>query len=167
MSCIFCAIIKEPGKFNNVLYNDDKYIVLLDINPLSKGHILVIPKIHEEMIHNLPDEYLIGSSLLVKRVIKVLDIKKYNILNNNKHIQSIPHVHIHIIPYHDDTDDGLKIDWKVSDIGLKTKEDVLAAYKNTIKNNISQMNIQLEEEDLKNDIEEERDDKERSMCTGE
>ena len=52
--CIFCKIIKNHIPHNRV-YEDDKVVAFLDINPLSKGHILLIPKEHSRWLWDMDD----------------------------------------------------------------------------------------------------------------
>ncbi|MFT4304169.1 MAG: HIT family protein [Candidatus Woesearchaeota archaeon] len=106
MSTIFKKII--DGEIPSVkLYEDDKCISILDINPNNKGHALVIPKIESETITDCPDDILQHIILIAKKIaakqIKELNCHGYNILVNNKPAsgQIIPHLHIHIIPRYD------------------------------------------------------------------
>ncbi|KAF7683887.1 Hit family protein 1 [Astathelohania contejeani] len=108
-NCIFCGIWKSQ---TNVIYKTDNLIVIPDIYPLSEGHMLVIPKEHGETLNDLKDESITGVLPLIKMITSKMGIDKYNILQNNKHIQSVPHVHFHIIPYSSSLN-SLKIDWKV------------------------------------------------------
>jgi len=112
--CIFCKIVKKeiPAK---ILYEDEKTMAFLDINPRSKGHTLVIPKEHYETFEEVPEDVALH---LVKTIKKVLEILKplnyhgYNILSNNKPAagQEVPHLHFHIIPrYRGEKEDVVKL----------------------------------------------------------
>lgn len=122
--CIFCELRKKE---QNILYQTDLLFVLADVNPLSAGHLLVIPKEHAEFLHELSEKSLADVLPTIKRIINVLGLKKYNILQNNGHIQSVPHVHFHIIPYINN-DECLKIKWE----SKKTDE----VYFNTILSDV-------------------------------
>ncbi|MGF1467003.1 MAG: HIT family protein [Sandaracinaceae bacterium] len=97
------------------VHEDDHVLAFLDINPLSRGHVLVIPKERKAFLHELSDEQAaaIGRVLprLARAVLKATGATEYNILQNNgagAH-QAVFHVHFHIIPRHGD--DGLGIGW--------------------------------------------------------
>ncbi|MBO5751700.1 MAG: HIT family protein [Kiritimatiellae bacterium] len=101
--CIFCAI--AAGKIPSFkVYEDDQVLAYLDINPFSKGHTLVIPKVHSAGLLDTSDEIL---SMLVQRVKKVaahlkskLGCDGFNILQNNGEAagQTVGHIHFHIVP---------------------------------------------------------------------
>jgi diadenosine tetraphosphate (Ap4A) HIT family hydrolase len=119
-SCIFCKIIQRQIPSHKLLETDLSY-VFLDINPLNRGHFLVIPKEHSQFMHQLSDESLADLLPTAKKVFYELADKKvakalgppaaYNILQNNGRIanQEVDHVHFHIIPK--DDVGGLGIKW--------------------------------------------------------
>jgi histidine triad (HIT) family protein len=97
------------------VYEDDKVLAFLDINPLSRGHVLVIPKEPAETLDQLSEDSAaaIGRVLprLSRAVMAATGARHYNVLQNNgapAH-QAVFHVHFHIIPKFDDS--GLGIDW--------------------------------------------------------
>ena len=97
------------------VYEDDKVLAFLDINPLSRGHVLIIPKEPAETLDQLSDDSAaaIGRVLprLSRAVMAATGARHYNVLQNNgapAH-QAVFHVHFHIIPKFDDA--GLGIDW--------------------------------------------------------
>jgi len=111
MSCIFCRIIKgEIPCFK--LFESDKTLAFLDINPLSRGHALVIPKYHGEKLADIPDEHLTEVLPVVKKLISATGATDYNVLQNNGTIahQQVPHVHFHMIPKPNNTE-GLGVGW--------------------------------------------------------
>lgn len=101
--CIFCKIVNGeiPSK---IVFEDDTNIAFLDINPISSGHTVVIPKKHYSTIETLPDKELSELFIAVKKVASLihekLDIDGYNIVQNNFRAagQAIKHSHVHIIP---------------------------------------------------------------------
>jgi diadenosine tetraphosphate (Ap4A) HIT family hydrolase len=111
-TCIFCKIVKGEIPSYKLL-ETDLSIAFLDINPLSKGHALVVPKYHCEKMHQLPDEYLADAMPVAKKIVEALqtDDLNYNILQNNGRIahQEVDHVHFHVIPKWDS--EGLVIGW--------------------------------------------------------
>ena len=98
------------------LYEDDKVLAFLDINPLSRGHALVIPKQAAKTLDQLSDESAaaIGRVLprICRAVIAATGMREYNVLENNGRgaHQVVPHVHFHIIPK-PGRDTGLTIGW--------------------------------------------------------
>ncbi|EFQ30499.1 HIT domain-containing protein [Colletotrichum graminicola M1.001] len=110
-SCIFCKIIKgEIPCFK--LFESDKTLAFLDINPLSRGHALVIPKYHGAKLSDIPDDHLGEILPVVKKLIAATGATDYNILQNNGRIahQLVDHVHFHMIPKPNETE-GLGVGW--------------------------------------------------------
>ena len=111
---IFSKIIAGEIPCHRV-YEDDKVLAFLDINPLSRGHVLVIPKEPAETLDLLSDDAsaAVGRVLprLCRAVMAATGARHYNVLQNNgapAH-QAVFHVHFHIIPRYDDA--GLEIEW--------------------------------------------------------
>jgi len=101
--CIFCKIIagELPAK---KVYEDDNCLAFMDINPVTKGHTLVIPKKHFEDIMNTPDD-LLGKVIAAARKVALaqkngLHADAVNVTQANGQLagQIIPHIHFHIIP---------------------------------------------------------------------
>ena len=112
---IFGKIVRGEIPCNKV-YEDEKVLAFLDINPLSEGHTLVVPKEPAQTLDGLSDESAaaLGRVLprLCRAVIAATGVKEYNVLENNgagAH-QAIAHVHFHIIPK-PNARDGLGIGW--------------------------------------------------------
>ena len=106
------------------IYEDDKVLAFLDINPLSDGHTLVVSKEPAETLDRLSDESAaaIGQVLprLCRAVVAATGVKEYNVLENNgtgAH-QAIPHVHFHIIPKPSPRE-GLGIGWPLKGLDPK------------------------------------------------
>ena len=107
--CIFCAIADgEIPSFK--IYEDDTVVAYLDINPVSEGHTLVIPKAHTEGLLDTPDETLAAVVARVKKVaahLKAsLPCEGFNIAQNNGEVagQTVKHVHFHIVPRYEGDD---------------------------------------------------------------
>ena len=102
-NCIFCKIAagEIPSK---TLYEDEKFRVILDVGPASKGHALVIPKEHYPNLYELPAEEAAGAFLLAKEMITKMKDKLgcdgFNVLQNNGEAagQTGLHFHVHLIP---------------------------------------------------------------------
>jgi histidine triad (HIT) family protein len=99
--CIFCSIIngEAPGY---IVYEDELCIAFLDITPLFEGHVLLLPKQHIETLMELPDELTAPLFNTAKRlsssVQTAMDSQGIFVANNNVISQSVPHLHIHIVP---------------------------------------------------------------------
>jgi histidine triad (HIT) family protein len=99
--CDFCAIVKNEVN-RNIMFQDSISVAFLDRKPVFLGHCLLIPNKHYEMLSDLPKE-LVGplftnAQLLVKAVKIGLQAEGTFLAINNKVSQSVPHLHIHIIP---------------------------------------------------------------------
>ncbi len=102
-NCIFCAIAAgEIPSFK--IYEDDAVLAYMDINPFTKGHVLVIPKEHSTGLIDTSDETLAVVLARVKKVAahlkEALPCDGFNILQNNGEAagQTVMHLHFHIVP---------------------------------------------------------------------
>jgi histidine triad (HIT) family protein len=99
------------------VYEDDQVFAFLDINPIARGHTLVIPKEPAATLDQLSDDAAaaIGRALprIARAVLAATGTRDFNVLQNNGSAahQAVHHVHFHIIPRHDDGS-GLGIGWK-------------------------------------------------------
>ncbi|KAK4549251.1 hypothetical protein LTR36_007710 [Oleoguttula mirabilis] len=110
-NCIFCKIIK--GEIPSMkVFESDKTFAFLDINPLSYGHALVIPKHHGAKLTDIPDDSLTELLPVAAKIARASGAENYNILQNNGRIahQVVDHVHIHMIPKPNEQE-GLGISW--------------------------------------------------------
>jgi histidine triad (HIT) family protein len=99
--CVFCNIAAalHPAE---LVYEDKNFIAFLDDRPLFPGHVLLVPRQHYVTLLELPDE-LGGAAirtlqLLARAVESALDAEGTFIAINNRVSQSVPHLHIHIVP---------------------------------------------------------------------
>ena len=120
MDCIFCNIIKNQNK-ENIICEDEKYISIYDINPVTEGHALVIPKNHCINLLDAPDDTLIGMMQFIKKTAEIIIQNKkatgFNVLNANgiDAQQSVAHLHFHIIPRYKNDQKDLWIKQKTND----------------------------------------------------
>lgn len=102
-NCIFCKIVNKEIPCNKI-YEDDKFLVFLDINPVSDGHLLIIPKEHVVWMQDASDEIISEIFLLTKKM--MLSLKKglpCDYIQESVVGNEVPHFHIHLIPrYHAD-----------------------------------------------------------------
>ena len=112
---VFSKILRGEVPCHKV-YEDEFVLAFLDIGPLSRGHVLVIPKEPAVTLDALSEESAaaIGRALprLCRAVKKVTGCDQYNVLQNNGPLahQAVFHVHFHIIPK-PNHDEGLGVDW--------------------------------------------------------
>ncbi|MDD7403226.1 MAG: HIT family protein [Butyribacter sp.] len=112
--CIFCKLANGVIP-TNAIYEDDDFKVIMDANPASKGHCIILPKTHAANLYELPDEYCEKIFLVAKKcgtVLKeVLECEGLNVLQNNGEVagQTVFHLHVHLIPRY--KDDAVHIKW--------------------------------------------------------
>ena len=109
MDCLFCRMVKGEVSAA-IVFEDDTSIAFLDHRPLFHGHTLMVPKGHYETLADLPGP-LIGplfhSVKLVARAVEAaMDAQGSFVAMNNRVSQSVPHLHVHIVPRR--KGDGLK-----------------------------------------------------------
>ena len=99
------------------IYEDEHVLAFLDVNPLSRGHTLVIPKQPAETLDRLSDDAAAALGRVLPRISRAVlaatGATAYNVLQNNGAAahQAVFHVHFHVIPKYDDGS-GLGIGWK-------------------------------------------------------
>jgi histidine triad (HIT) family protein len=103
--CIFCKIIKGelPSK---TIYEDDLIKIIMNINPSTDGHLLVLPKSHMVNINDTTNEVINHSVNIIRDKIypllkEKLNCKGLTIAQNNELGQEIKHYHIHLTPRYD------------------------------------------------------------------
>ncbi len=108
-SCVFCQII-AGDLAGSVVFEDNISIAILDHRPLFPGHTLLIPRIHYETLADLPEsnigEFFTNVQVLAKAVEIALAAEGSFVALNNRVSQSVPHLHVHIVPRR--RKDGLK-----------------------------------------------------------
>jgi len=111
-NCIFCKIV-SGGISANRVYENEKILAFLDINPVNLGHTLVIPKDHFDNLEQTPEEIACEMIKAAKKIGSVLygavGAKGFNLGMNNKKAagQVVGHVHLHVMPRF--SNDGLKL----------------------------------------------------------
>ena len=119
-NCIFCKII-EGELPSYTIYEDDIIKVIMNINPDTDGHLLVIPKKHYVNILDIDEDVLshcmeIIRNKLYKKLKKDLKCKGITIAQNNEHGQEIKHFHIHLIPRYENDEADFKYKDNISDL---------------------------------------------------
>ena len=100
-NCVFCAIIAGTRPADFVL-REDGVVAFLDARPLFKGHVLVVPRAHIETLPDLPAADLAPFFGAVQRVARAVEVGLAAhgsfVAQNNKVSQSVPHLHVHVVP---------------------------------------------------------------------
>jgi histidine triad (HIT) family protein len=100
-ACLFCRIVAGEVAAATV-FEDELSLAFLDHRPLFPGHCLLIPKTHYETLTDLPED-LTGplfrdAKLLARAVEQAMESEGSLVAINNRVSQSVPHLHIHIVP---------------------------------------------------------------------
>ena len=110
-NCIFCKIIDGVIPSTR-LYEDEDFVIMLDIGPATFGHALLLPKNHYANIYEMPEEVLSKAICLAKvqgeKLVKALGADGLNLVQNNGLAagQTVFHYHLHLIPRYDGDDMG-------------------------------------------------------------
>ena len=128
-NCIFCKI--AAGEIPSAtIYEDNDFRVILDIEPASEGHALILPKEHYANLYELSDEVAAKALVVAKKVItkmtQIVGCDGYNIVQNNGEAagQTVFHFHIHLIPRYNG--DDVKIGWKPGKLTEEVKAEILS-----------------------------------------
>ncbi len=113
-SCIFCAIVAGEAPAE-IVDSDEHTLTMMDINPATRGHALVIPREHSEDLLAISEDDLCHTAVAAQRVAKRMEASLkpdgFNLLNACRAAawQTVFHFHIHVIPRYED--DPLKLPW--------------------------------------------------------
>ena len=99
--CLFCSI--AAGETDaSVVWRDDDFAAFLDIRPLFKGHVLLVPRVHVVTLPDLPaelrDPFLAAAQRLATAMVEGLGAQGSFVAMNNTVSQSVPHLHCHVVP---------------------------------------------------------------------
>jgi histidine triad (HIT) family protein len=100
-NCIFCKIVAGELETTQV-FEDESTVAFLDHRPVFPGHVLLIPKNHYETLSDLPQKLIAplfhNAQLLSRAVEQGLEAHGTFVGINNRVSQSVPHLHIHVVP---------------------------------------------------------------------
>src|SRR4051794_13063732 len=104
MSCVFCAIVAGDAPAIRI-YEDDAYLAILDIRPIVRGHVLVIPKTHTVDLTDTPPDTVAELMRIGQRIAKAARASELHADGNNVVVndgkaafQSVFHIHLHVLP---------------------------------------------------------------------
>jgi histidine triad (HIT) family protein len=107
--CVFCQIVKQKTD-SLIVFQDEISTAFLDKRPLFLGHCLLVPNEHYATLSELPSRligpYFTNAKLLAAAIEKALQADGSFLAINNKISQSVPHLHVHIVPRR--SGDGLR-----------------------------------------------------------
>lgn len=99
--CEFCGIIDREGPAR-IVYESEKVIAFLDIEPIHEGHILIVPKVHEASIDKIPEAVLSDVMQTAQKVVAALrelyGTDGYSIMQNGGRFCDFGHAHFHVFP---------------------------------------------------------------------
>ena len=127
-NCIFCKILNGDIPSTKV-YEDDQFVIMLDIGPASFGHALILPKDHYANIFEMPEEVLSKSICLAKtfgeKLVKALGADGLNLVQNNGTAagQTVFHYHLHLIPRYDG--DSVGDLWTPGSLSPEARQEIL------------------------------------------
>ena len=107
--CLFCDIVEKKIP-SRIVYENDQVLAMLDINPLSKGHTVILPKKHVDSLLESDEETVCAcmkaSHLLSNHLCEKLGADGCNLVVNSHESagQTIPHMHFHVIPRYKNDD---------------------------------------------------------------
>jgi histidine triad (HIT) family protein len=127
--CLFCRIVSAEVPAT-IVYEDDNSVAFLDHRPLFHGHTLLVPRVHVETLGELPvsqvGPFFKTAQLLSRAIEPALDAEGTFVAMNNRVSQSVPHLHVHVVPRR--RKDGLKgFFWPRTK--YKSEEEMLAVKK--------------------------------------
>ena len=131
-SCVFCRIIGGE-EMVSLVYEDDRAIAFLDIQPMSRGHTLVVPKQHHETLFDLPDELAMHCLSVAKRILPGIQAATgadaVNVFSPNGQAggQDVPHFHWHLIPVNEGDHFALQLPAQDAPILMRSELDITAA----------------------------------------
>ena len=120
-NCIFCKLANKEIP-TNIIYEDEKFTVILDASPATKGHALILPKNHAANIYELPDEDAAAVFVLAKKMAtkmtEILHCDGFNIVQNNGEVagQTVFHFHMHLSPRYKNDGNEEKLSWNHADL---------------------------------------------------
>jgi histidine triad (HIT) family protein len=101
VKCAFCAIIGREAEAE-VVFEDEHSVAFLDARPLFPGHVLLVPREHVETLAEVPEELIaplfLNAQRLARGVETALAAEGTFVAMNNRVSQSVPHLHIHVVP---------------------------------------------------------------------
>lgn len=132
-SCVFCKIARREAPAS-ILYEDDRTLAFLDIQPINPGHALVIPKAHAAMLEDLPPEdggRIFQTGARVAAALRKGGVRcegvNFHLADGEVAGQEIFHVHLHVYPRYSGDGVGLRMGPRYGATSAQTELDGLAS----------------------------------------
>ena len=131
-SCVFCRIIGGE-EMVSIVHEDDRAIAFLDIQPMSRGHTLVVCKDHYPTLFDMPDDLAAHCIRLAKRIApgikRATGAEAVNLFSANGHAggQDVPHFHFHLIPVCEGEPFALQLPVDDAPVPMRSELDIMAA----------------------------------------
>lgn len=112
--CLFCKIVAGDLPATKV-HEDERTVAFMDINPGTRGHLLVVPREHVADLHDIGDDDLHAvartARALAARAVDRLGADGVNVIQNNGSAawQTVFHYHVHVVPRY--RDDPIRLPW--------------------------------------------------------
>jgi len=144
--CIFCSIAEGKTKSHKI-YEDEKYIAILDINPVNEGHCLILPRQHLKFINEVGSDIFDVVKKVVQKLFEIYQCDTNILINNGAHAgQKVDHFSISVLPRF--KDDGFSI-------SAKTKQASDEELENVSKKLYIVEEVKIKEPEIKEDYQEE------------
>lgn len=99
MSCVFCH---KEQLVTDIVYEDEKVMAFMDMEPINEGHVLLVPKEHYLDVDEMPDELLFHLMIVSKKIVAALKeiyhADGYSMMQNGGKFNDVGHYHLHIFP---------------------------------------------------------------------
>jgi histidine triad (HIT) family protein len=131
-NCIFCRIIGGE-EMVSIVYEDDRAIAFLDVQPVSQGHTLIVSKAHYETLFDLPEELLTHCMAVAKRIApglkRAVGAAAINVFSANGKAggQDVLHFHMHLIPIREGEPFALQLPLEDGAFPMRSELDITAA----------------------------------------
>ncbi len=130
--CVFCNIVKGVFQSSKV-YEDESILAIMDIKPVNKGHVLIIPKVHNKLISDVDDDTVRKIFALANKInsaVRLSGIKcegiNYFLADGEEAGQEVFHTHLHLIPRFKNDGFSLKFPESYNDKIEKEELDIIA-----------------------------------------
>lgn len=130
--CVFCRII-GGDEMVSIIYEDEEVIAFLDVQPLYRGHVLVLPKAHHKNLFYVPEELAARTFATARRILpglrRATGCRAVNLFSPNGADggQDVFHFHLHLIPVPEDEPFPLQLPDPGAPVPSRSELDVMAA----------------------------------------
>jgi histidine triad (HIT) family protein len=131
-NCVFCRIIGGE-EMVSLVHEDDRTLAFLDIQPMNKGHTLIVTKDHHETLFDMPEELAAHCLAVARRIApgiqRAMNAQAINIFSANGKAggQDVPHFHLHLIPVREGEPFALQLPLPDAPIPSRADLDITAA----------------------------------------